>query len=198
MPILRKRPALSVGRPDRGVPSVGLAAKSKIKESIMNRFSRISALATCLLTVATAVEAEPVKFEALVAQKEAIRLDFVDASKRFFLLVRREGKSEGQGPLAGATVQEFGVHDVVPGVGGEPRGYLEFATTDGSKAYIKWTIQAVFVPGPDGKPKLLDNGVWQVVGGSGKLEKLKGAGTFRLRFPGPTDRLFAIEGELVQ
>ena len=98
------------------------------------------------------MKAEPVKFEALVAQKEAIRLDFADASKRFFLLVRREGNTEGQGPLAGAAVQEYGAHDVVPGVGGEPRGYLEFATTDGSKAYIKWVIQAVFVPGPDGKP----------------------------------------------
>ena len=164
----------------------------------MNRFRTIAVLATPLVLIASLVQAEPVKFEALVAQKEAIRLDFADASKRFFLMVRREGKSEGQGPLAGATVQEYGVHDVVPGVGGEPRGYLEFATTDGSKAYIKWIIQAVFVPGPDGKPKLLDNGVWQVVGGTGKLEKLKGAGTFRLRFPGPTDRRFVMEGELVQ
>lgn len=76
------------------------------------------------------------KFEALVAQKEAIRLDFADSSKRFFLMVRREGKTEGQGPLASAIVQEYGVHDVVPGVGGEPRGYVEFATADGSKAYI--------------------------------------------------------------
>ena len=164
----------------------------------MSRFSMITAVATPLLIVASLAQAGPVKFEALVAQKEAIRLDFTDASKRFFLLVRREGKSEGQGPLASATVQEYGVHDVVPGVGGEPRGYLEFSTTDGSKAYIKWVIQVVFVPGPDGKPKLLDNGVWQVIGGTSKLEKLKGAGTFRLQFPGPTDRRFVMEGELVQ
>lgn len=157
----------------------------------------IAALAAPLL-VASPAQAEPVKFQAVVAQKEAIRLDFGDASKRFFLLVRREGKTEGEGPLAGATVQEYGVHDVVPGVGGEPHGYLEFAAADGSKAYVKWQIQAVFVPGPDGKPKLLDNDVWQVVGGAGKLEKLKGAGTFRLQFPGPTDRRFVMEGELVQ
>jgi hypothetical protein len=147
---------------------------------------------------ASLVQAEPVKFDAVVAQKEAIRLDFADASKRFFLLVRREGKTEGQGPLAGTTVQEYGVHDVVPGVGGEPHGYLAFAADDGSKAYIKWEIQAVFVPGPEGKPKLLDHGVWRVIGATGKLEKLKGAGTFRLRFPGPTDRRFVMEGELVQ
>lgn len=163
----------------------------------MSRIS-MAAVATPLLLVASFVRAEPVQFEALVAQKEAIRLDFADTGKRFFLMVRREGKSEGQGPLAGATVQEYGAHDILPGIGGEPHGYLEFATTDGSKAYLKWTIQAVFVPGPDGKPKLLDNGVWQVVGGTGKLQKLKGAGTFRLQFPGPTDRRFVMQGELVQ
>ena len=163
----------------------------------MNPFSKITAVATPLLVAASLVQAEPVKFEAVVAQKEAIRLDFADASKRFFLMVRREGKTEGQGPLAGAAVQEYGAHDVVPGVGGEPNGYLEFVTTDGSKAYLKWVIQAVFIPGPEGKPKLLDHGVWQVVGATGKLEKLKGAGTFRLRFPGPTDRRFVMEGELV-
>jgi hypothetical protein len=151
-----------------------------------------------LLITATPVHAEGVKFDAVVAQKEAIRLDFADPSKHFFLLVRREGKSEGQGPLAGANVQEYGAHDIMPGVGGEPRGYLEFAKADGDKAYIKWTIQAVFVTGPDGKPKLLDNGVWQVVSGTGKLEKLKGAGTFHLVPTGPTERRFVLEGELVQ
>lgn len=164
----------------------------------MTRLGTIVAISMSLPILVSAARAEQVKFEALVAQKEAIRLDFSDSSKRFFLLVRREGKTEGQGALAGANVQEYGVHDVVPGVGGEPHGYLEFAAPDGSKAYLKWTIQAVFVPGPDGKPKLLDNGVWQVVGGTGRWEKLKGAGTLRLRFPGPTDRRFVMEGELGQ
>ena len=127
------------------------------------RFIQTTVLALPLLVGMSAARAEPVKFEALVAQKEVIKLDFADASKHFFLLVRREGKSEGQGPLAGASVQEYGAHDIVPGVGGEPRGYLEFSKTDGDKAYVKWTIQAIFVPGSDGKPRLLDNGVWQMV-----------------------------------
>lgn len=164
----------------------------------MNGLGRTTAAAAPLLLIAALAQAEPVKFEALVVQKEAIRLDFMDASKRFFLMVRREGRSSGQGPLAGATVEEYGAHDVVPGVGGEPRGYLVFTAEDGSKAYLGWVIQAVFVPGPDGKPKLLDNGVWQVVGGTGRLEKLRGAGSLRLQFPGPTDRHFVIEGGLVQ
>jgi hypothetical protein len=164
----------------------------------MNRLRTITMAITALLAAAVSVQAEPVKFEAVVAQKEAIRLDFADGTKRFLLMVRREGKTEGKGPLAGTTAQEYGVHDVVPGVGGEPHGYLEFATSDGSKAYLKWEIQAVFIPGAEGKPRLLDNGVWRVIGGSGKLEKLKGAGTLRLQFPGPTDRRFVMEGELVQ
>lgn len=159
---------------------------------------KLALIVALVLGAASVTQAEPVKFDALVAQKEALRLDFADSSKHFFLLVRREGKSEGQGPLAGATVNEYGAHDIVPGVGGEPRGYLEFAKADGDKAYVKWTIQAIFVPGPDGKPKLLDNGVWQVVSGTGRLEKLKGAGTFHLLATGPTERRFVMEGELVQ
>ena len=38
----------------------------------------------------------------------AIRLDFADPSKHLFRLVRREGKTEGQGPLSGAAVHDSG------------------------------------------------------------------------------------------
>ena len=168
---------------------------NRSKRNHVAELAAIAVIGVCMTSIA---RAELVKFDALVTQKEALRLDFADSSKHFFLLVRREGKSEGQGALAGATVEEYGAHDIVPGVGGEPRGYLEFTKADGDKAYIKWTIQAVFVPGADGKPKLLDNGVWQVVGGTGKLEKLKGAGTLHLIPTGPTERRFVLEGELVQ
>ncbi len=158
--------------------------------------AKLALVAMLVASAATLERAEAVKFDALVAQKEALRLDFAYGSKHFFQLVHREGKSEGQGPLAGTTVNEYGAHDIVPGVGGEPRGYREFTKAGGDKAYIKWMIQAIFVP--DGKPKLLDNGVWQVVSGTGKLEKLKGAGTFHLIATGPTERRFVLEGELVQ
>jgi len=163
----------------------------------MQFVGKLTLMITLMAGSVSAALAEPVKFDALVAQKEAVRLDFADQSKKFFLFVRREGKSEGQGPLAGATVHEYGAHDIVPGVGGEANGYLEFVKPDGDKAYIKWMIQAVFVPGPDGKPKLLPNGVWQVVSATGKLAKLKGAGAFHLIATGPTERRFVMEGELV-
>lgn len=154
-----------------------------------------AALAMMLSTGGLAV-ADPVKFDALLTPKEQIRLNFEDGSNHFVLLIRREGKSGGQGPLSGATVTEYGMHDIVPGVSGEPRGYLKFAK-DGDIAYIRWLIHASFVPGPDGKPKLLDNGLWEVVGATGKLKGLKGAGTFHLRPEGQADRRFTLEGELV-
>ena len=172
------------------------ALEQKVLTNMKTTFKSAVAIAT-VLGASQVATAAPVKFEAAVSQKEAIKLDFADGTKHFFLLVHREGKSDGQGPLAGASVDEYGAHDIVPGVGGEPRGYLEF-TKDGDKAYIKWSILAVFVPGPDGKPKLLDNGVWQVVSGTGKLAGLKGAGTFHLLPTGAVDRKFVLEGELSQ
>ncbi len=59
-------------------------------------------------------------------------------------------------------------------------------------------MEILFVPGPDGKAKGLYNGVWQVVSGTGKLDKLKGAGTLHMVATGPTERRFVLDGELVQ
>jgi hypothetical protein len=86
----------------------------------------------------------------------------------------------------------------VPGVGGDPSGYLVFTAKDGDIAYVKWLVRAVFVPGPEGKTILLDNGVWEVVGGTGKFEGLRGAGTLHIKALSPTDRNFILDGEIVQ
>ena len=61
-------------------------------------------------------------------------------------MVRREGKTSGKGALNGASVTEYGVHDISPGFGGDPRGYLVFTMPDGDIANIKWQVRAVFVP----------------------------------------------------
>ena len=155
------------------------------------------AVLTWLSTGAPAAIAAPMKVEAVVTTKEQIRLDFADESKHLVAMVRREGKATGQGPLAGAAVTEYGTHDVVPGVGGEPSGYLVFATPEGDIAYVKWLIHLVYVPGPDGKPAPLYNGVWEVVGGTGKFKMVRGAGTLHIKPVSPTDRNFILEGELV-
>ena len=155
------------------------------------------ALAACCAIPLPAVAAD-IALKAVMTPKEQIRMEFADGSKHFLLMVRREGKALGSGPLNGAAVTEYGYHDIVPGDSGEPRGYLVFATPNGDTAYVKWQVRAVFVPGADGKPKLLDNGFWEIAGATGKLKGLKGAGTLHLKAVSPTDREFELTGEMVQ
>ena len=90
------------------------------------------------------------------------------------------------------------MHDIVPGEGGDPMGYLRFQADDGSLAYIRWRVRATFVPGPDGKPQLLDNGTWEVVGGTGQFSHLAGAGTLNIKPVSQTDRRFILRGDLRQ
>ena len=141
--------------------------------------------------------ADAMKIDAVMSPKEQIKLDFKDDSKHFVLFVRREGMAEGSGPLAGGSVVEYGMHDLIPGVGGDPRGYLEITAPSGDVAYIKWKVRAVFVPGEGSKPRLLDNGIWEIVGGTGAFAGMKGAGTLHIKPASPTDRRFILEGDLV-
>lgn len=140
--------------------------------------------------------AESLDISAVMVPQEQIKLDFEDGSRRFLLMVRREGTAEGTGLLDGASVTEFGAHDIAPGIGGDPQGYLVLRMEDGAVAYLKWRVRAVFVPGPDGKPMLLDNGVWEVVGSTGRLDGLQGAGTMHIKAVNPTDRRFILKGDL--
>jgi hypothetical protein len=162
--------------------------------------SRLTALfaALAIATAAVPAIAEPLHIEAVMSPKEQMQLNFKDGTNHFVLLVRREGKAEGTGVLAGTSVVEYGMHDIVPGVGGNPTGYLEMTAANGDIAYINWHIGAVFVPGPEGKPVLLDNGYWQIVGGTGGLKDLVGAGTLHLKAVSATDRRFILDGEVAR
>ena len=154
------------------------------------------AFGAALSMLAVAAHADPLKVEAVMAPKEQIRLDFADGSKHFVLMVRRQGKSTGSGLLNGASVTEYGVHDIVPGVGGDPRGYLVFTADNGDVAYVKWQVRAIFVPGPDGKPQLNDNGFWEIASGTGAFSGLVGAGTLHIKAVSLTDRKFILDGNL--
>jgi hypothetical protein len=44
---------------------------------------------------------------------------------------------------------------------------------------------------------LLDNGVWEVIGGTGNFKGLKGAGILHIKPVSATDRNFILEGEIV-
>ena len=153
---------------------------------------------TVLGAATPSVNAAPVKIEAVVSPKDTIRLDFADGSKHFVAMMRREGKATGQGVLSGAAVTEYGIHDIQPGIGGDPHGYLVFTLPQGDVAYVKWVLRGVFARGADGKPMLLDNGVWEVVGSTGKLKGLQGAGTLHIKpASSPLDRNFILEGEFI-
>lgn len=152
------------------------------------------AAGAAFLALSSAATAGPLKIEAVMSPKEQMRFEFEDGSKHFVLFVRREGKAEGQGALAGAAVTEYGMHDLIPGKGGDPRGYLVFADSSGDKAYVKWQVLAVFIPTPDGKQALLDNGFWELAGGTGKYKEMKGAGTLHIKAVSQTDRRFILDG----
>jgi hypothetical protein len=98
---------------------------------------------------------EPLNVKGVFVPKEQIYYEFPTAQQHFVLFVKREGVLEGGGVLDGAAALEYGMHDIYPGVGGRPRGYVVATLKDGAQAVIEWEVQATFVPGPDGKPKLL-------------------------------------------
>jgi hypothetical protein len=154
-------------------------------------------LALMVLAVASPLSGEPLSVRARMSPKEQIRVDLPTPQKHFVLFVRREGTASGAGPLDGALVTEYGMHDIRPGLDGSPRGYLVVRLPNGSQTVVQWEVQATFVPGPDGKPRLLDNGVWRLLGGTGDLEQLRGAGTLHIRAVSETDREFELTGEVV-
>lgn len=152
-----------------------------------------------LIALSSLAAAAPMNIETVVSTKQQIRLEFADGSNRFVSMVQREGVAEGSGPLAGTSVTEYGVHDILPGVNGDPSGYLVFSDGTDDIAYVKWLVRAVFLPDADGKPALFDNGYWEVVGGIGKFAGLQGTGALIIKGTGtPGDVRFILDGEIVQ
>lgn len=152
-------------------------------------------MALAMLVSLTAAHAEEVSIKAVMVPQETIRMDFNDGSKRFVLMVRREGKSKGTSALAGASVSEFGWHDIDPPKGGDPLGYLQFTADSGDIANIKFTVRAVFIKGEE-KPRLVDYGFWELVSGTGQFENMTGLGTLTIKPESKTARLFTLDGEL--
>jgi hypothetical protein len=161
------------------------------------RFAVVVLAVAALGLVSSPVAAEPLTVKAVMSPKEQIRADLPTGQPHFVLFVRREGKATGAGVLDGAELTEYGMHDIRPGLDGSPRGYLVARLPGGDQAVIQWEVQATFVPGPDGKPRLLDNGVWRFVGGTGKLANLQGAGTMHIRAVSAAEREFELTGEAI-
>ena len=139
--------------------------------------------------------AEPVKIDALVTERSNSRIEFADGSKRYVALIQREGQARSPGLLGGAKVVEFGMHDITPGVSSDTIFYHAFTMTNGDHAYIKSTFRGVTVQGPDGKPKNILNGLWEVVSSSGGLKGLKGTGVVHIKPVSKDEREFSFEGD---
>jgi hypothetical protein len=154
-----------------------------------------AAAAFCVLANGAALAA-PTKIEAVLTPKSDSKLEFADGTKRYILATQREGKAAGNGPLAGATMLEWGVHDVQPGAGANANGYLVFTAPDGDLAYVKYQFRALFLKTAEGKPRLLANGVWETAGGTGKFKGLRGAGTLQITAPSPKERHWVLTGDL--
>lgn len=168
------------------------------KKNRLPVFRMLVAAAALFGTASLSVEAAPVKVEAVISPKAESKLEFADGSKRYLLAIQREGKATGNGPLAGATMLEWGMHDVAPGVGAIGNGYLVFTISEGDVAYLKYQFRMIPVPGPGGKPQILINGFWEVAGSTGKLKGLRGAGTVHVNAVSPKERQWILEGDLVQ
>lgn len=174
---------------------MNITPQARLEAFVIRHLSLAAALVVSALT--TAVGAEPLSVKAVMSPKEQIYVDLPTTPKHFVLFVRREGRATGTGLLDGAAFTEYGMHDIRPGLDGSPRGYMVATLPTGDQAVIQWEVQATFVPGPDGKPRLLDNGVWRFVGGSGSLKDLKGAGILHIRAVSASEREFQLEGEAI-
>ncbi len=151
-------------------------------------------LALCLGAAGAA--AEPMILDVVLSPKDQINLDFKDDSRHFVILMQREGRADGSGVFEGAKVVEYGMHDVTRGDGAKASGYFEATTTGGDIAYFRWRLRAVFVAGPDGKAKIINNGYWELTGGTGQFATMRGVGTLLLEFVSKTDRRFVLEGDI--
>ncbi len=144
---------------------------------------------------AGAVVAAPVSIEAVMTPQEQMKFKFADGTKHFVLAVRREGKAEGSGIFAGASVTEFGWHDIMSPIAGDPSGYLQLTDDKGGVAVIKWKVRAVFMKG-EKKPALFDNGYWELVNGTGKFAGKRGVGSLVIKPAGGPKRKFILVGEV--
>lgn len=160
------------------------------------RLMRIGLLGVAICLGARGAAAEAMNLTVVLAPKELMKLDFRDDSGHFVLLSQREGSADGGGVFAGAKVVEYGMHDIVAGDSGTASGYLEAATAGGDIAYFHWRLRAVFVKGADGKTKVIDNGDWQLAGGTGQFANKRGVGTLLLEFVSKTDRRYVLEGDI--
>lgn len=139
---------------------------------------------------------EPMILDVVLSPKNQINLDCKDNSRHFVILIQREGTADGSGVFEGVEVVEYGMHDLTRGESGKASGYFEATTTDGDAAYFWWRLRAFFIAGPDGTAEVINNGSWELTGGTGQFATMRGVGTMLLEFVSKTDRRFVLTGDI--
>jgi len=157
------------------------------------RSSFVLAVAAAAAIVGSSAVADPVSVQFDYTTEEEIRFQFADKSGHFILAVRREGTAEGSGVFAGAAVTDLGWHDVNPPVSGAPQGYLQLTAQNGDTAVLRWTVTATFVKGAEGKPAFFNQGIWELVRGTGQFADKRGVGSIILK---PAEKKVILEGEV--
>lgn len=160
------------------------------------RMMRAALLGLALCLGAGGAAAESMRLDVVLTTAESISLDFKNQEGHFLTLLRREGKAQGDGRFAGAAVAEYGMHDVAAGDQAEASGYIEATTTAGGIAYFRFQLRAFFVTGADGKTTLVNDGLWELAGGTGDFVTLRGVGSLKIEFPSKTERRYILEGDI--
>ena len=156
------------------------------------------AFAAAILLFPSITFADSVDVAIDLTPTDSIKMDFADGSKHFVLMVRREGTALGSGILDGASVVEYGWHDITPGQNGDPLGYLELKDSNGDIAYLKWHVRGVFMGGELKGPPIV-NGVWELTSGTGIYAEMRGLGTLTIgpvTTPKDPERKFTLVGNL--
>jgi hypothetical protein len=103
-----------------------------------------------------------------------------------------------KGLLAGATVLDWGLHEVPTGTdpnGGGP-GYLLFTLPSGVQLTMRLQMHLQYIPQAKGAPQPFIFGLWEIVGASGSLRQLQGSDVIRVERPSADERLWVLEGEV--
>lgn len=159
------------------------------------RLLRSIMLGLVLCSGAAGAGAEPMTLDVVLTTTDDISLNFQNDKRHFLTLLLREGTAEGDGVFEGATVAEYGMHDVTSGVGGEASGYIVATTTSGDIAYFRWHLRAFFVEGGEGKSRVVNSGLWELAGGTGQFAALRGTGSLAIGFPSKTERRYVLTGD---
>jgi hypothetical protein len=167
-------------------------------KSIPTQVRALLVTSALALACASQAHAEHVRFDAIIASKADVSLDFADSSQHVVRLVQREGTIKGTGALSEATVLEWGMHDMLFAKGAaDGNGYLVVTKSPGDIAYLKFQWRAILANGADGKPVPLMGGHWEVVGSTGALKGLAGFGTMRIDVLKGTERHWMFDGDLM-